>query len=62
MKNVTFSVEGLLLALLLLIGLYGAQTVLKTDKVSPGIASPRQEAPAMVLTDLESNDITELPN
>jgi len=63
MKNFTLSIEALLLILLLVVGLYGVHTVLKSDKVSPGLASPRQEAPAMVLTgDTAESDVYELPN
>lgn len=51
MKNFTLSIEALLLMLLLVIGLYGVHAVLKSDKTSPSLASPRQEAPAMVMTD-----------
>ena len=50
MKNFTLSFEGLLLILLLLVGIYGARAVMQgDDNDSPGFASPRQEAPAMVM-------------
>ncbi len=63
MKNFTLSIEALLLILLLVVGLYGVHTVLKSDKVSPGLASPRQEAPAMVVTgDNAASEMYELPN
>lgn len=63
MKNFTLSIEALLLILLLIVGLYGVHTVLKSDKVSPGLASPRQEAPAMVITDeTAESGVYALPN
>ena len=50
MKNFTLSFEGLLLILLLLVGIYGARSVMQAnDEEHPGFASPRQEAPAMVM-------------
>lgn len=49
MKNFTLSLEALLLIFLLLAGLYGARTIMKGEDVSPGLASPRQEEPAMVM-------------
>jgi len=49
MKNFTLSLESLLLFCLLLIGLYGAKTMLGGDDSSQELASPRQEAPAMVI-------------
>jgi hypothetical protein len=49
MKNSTLSLEGLLLLCLLLIGLYGAKTMLKGEDASPELAAPRQESPAMVM-------------
>ena len=49
MKNSTLSLEGLLLLCLLLIGLYGAKTMLEGEESSPELAAPRQEAPAMVV-------------
>ena len=55
MKNFTISFEGLLLILLLLLGIYGARSVMKSsDDRSPGFASPRQEAPAMVMSNAEA--------
>ena len=51
MKTGTLSFERILLALFLIVGSYGAFTVLQQkEEVSPGIASPRQDAPAMVMT------------
>ena len=50
MKHFTLSFEGLLLIFLLLVGIYGASTVMKNkEEASPGFASPRQESPAMVM-------------
>ena len=49
MKNFTLSLEALLLIFLLLAGLYGARTIMKGEEVSPGLASPRQEEPSMVM-------------
>ena len=50
MKNFTLSFEGLLLILLLLVGIYGARSVMQGDNDdTPGFASPRQEARAMVM-------------
>lgn len=50
MKNFTLSFEGLLLILLLLVGIYGASAVMQANEEdAPGFASPRQEAPAMVM-------------
>lgn len=50
MKHFTLSFEGLLLILLLLVGIYGARTLMQDqDENSPGFASPRQESPAMVM-------------
>ena len=50
MKHFTLSFEGLLLILLLLVGIYGAKTLMQDqDENSPGFASPRQESPAMVM-------------
>lgn len=51
MKKITISLEAILLVILLIFGLFGTITMLDTDEKSPGIASPRQEAPAMVMTD-----------
>ena len=51
MKNFTISLEAILLVILLIVGLFGAATMLDTDEESQGIASPRQESPAMVMTD-----------
>lgn len=59
MKNFTLSLEALLLILLIIAGLYGARTMMKGEEVSPGLASPRQEAPAMVMvpeTDTDTYD------
>ena len=58
MKNFTISLEAFLLIVLLVFGVFGAMTVLDKDESSPGLASPRQEAPAMVMTDLSSNSET----
>ena len=52
MKNFTISLEAFLLIILLIFGLFGAMMVLDKNKVSPGLASPRQEVPAVVMTDL----------
>lgn len=52
MKKFTISLEAILLVILLVFGLFGAITMLDTDEKSPGIASPRQEAPAMVMVDI----------
>jgi hypothetical protein len=49
MKNFTFSLEALLLILLLIVGFYGAHLMLIEEDNSPGLASPRQESPAMVM-------------
>lgn len=57
MKNFTLSFEGLLLILLLLVGIYGARAVMQADDTdSPGFASPRQEAPAMVMVPQLADD------
>jgi hypothetical protein len=55
MKNSTLSLEGLLLLCLLLIGLYGAKTMLRGEEASPEVAAPRQESPAMVLVPTTDN-------
>jgi len=50
MKHFTLSFEGLLLIFLLLVGIYGARTIMQNkEEASPGFASPRQESPAMVM-------------
>lgn len=57
MKNFTLSFEGLLLILLLLVGIYGARSIMQgNDDDTPGFASPRQEAPAMVMSPELSED------
>ena len=56
MKNSTLSFEAILLVVLLLAGLYGASTFLQSDDVPPGIASPHQETPDMVLVPERLND------
>jgi hypothetical protein len=60
MKNFTLSLEALLLIFLLLAGLYGARTIMKGDDVSPGLASPRQEEPAMVMASETNEDAYEM--
>lgn len=56
MKNFTFSTEAIVLIVLLLIGLFGAKSMLEDeDAVSPGLALPRQESPAMVMTPTTDN-------
>lgn len=56
MKKSTISLEAFLLVILLVCGIYGAFAVLDSEESSPGIASPRQEAPAMVMTDVVKAD------
>ncbi|MEM1215480.1 MAG: hypothetical protein AAGJ82_07340 [Bacteroidota bacterium] len=51
MKNFTLTLEGWLLICLLVLGLGGACMVLQNEEASPELASPRQEAPAMVHAD-----------
>jgi hypothetical protein len=60
MKNFTLSLEALLLIFLLLAGLYGARTIMKGEDVSPGLASPRQEEPAMVMVSETGEDAYEM--
>lgn len=60
MKNFTLSLEALLLIFLLLAGLYGARTIMKGDDVSPGLAAPRQEEPAMVMASETAEDTYEV--
>ncbi|PSR12395.1 MAG: hypothetical protein DA408_04280 [Bacteroidetes bacterium] len=63
MKNFTISLEALFLVLLLIIGFYGAHLMLKEENNSPGLASPRQESPAMVLVPQQQTDgYAEFPN
>lgn len=47
------SIEGLLLIVLLLAGLYGAMSVLRGQQDKPAIASPGVEIPGMVVDDSE---------
>ncbi len=60
MKNFTLSLEALLLIFLLLAGLYGARTIMKGEDVSPGLASPRQEEPAMVMATETTEDVYQI--
>jgi len=58
MKNFTISLEAFLLIILLVFGLFGAMAVLDKNNTSPGLASPRQDAPAMVMTDSSTSQAT----
>jgi hypothetical protein len=49
MKNTTFSLEGIALIALLVIGLFGAKMVLKSNPEQSEQIIPRQETPAMVI-------------
>lgn len=45
------SIEGLLLVVLLLAGLYGAMYILRGQDEQPGLASPGEGAPELVIED-----------